>query len=151
MILTAALVEENLTRSLLRLMPGIKTRQEHKQLFEAEAPLQGFSAKIKIAKAIGVIDVSLAKKMDIIRSIRNAAAHAPSPMTYDCIEVRNGVALLFGQARADEVSQWSRVLMRVVHSAVCAEIGQYLLHKRPMDDFNIVFSMGQDAHIEAST
>ena len=146
MILAAALIEDTLTRALSKLMPGIRTRQDRKAMFEANAPLQSFSAKITMAVALGIIDKDLQKKIDIIRCMRNAAAHAAAPMTYDRVEVRNAIALLFGQDRADEVATWGRVLIRITHSAVCAQIGNFVLTGNPYENFDQVFMMGQSAH-----
>ena len=74
--LIAGAVAENALESIIRvhLVPMSKTKLD--ELFAAEGVLSSFSAKIKIAFALGFIDPPLRDHFDKMREIRNAFAHA---------------------------------------------------------------------------
>lgn len=58
-----------LTKTLL---PNVGEQDE---LFEGEAPLSSFNAKINLAYRLGLIDTQLSRALHLIRKIRNSFAH----------------------------------------------------------------------------
>jgi DNA-binding MltR family transcriptional regulator len=56
-------------------------------LFEPMGPLATFSAKIKLAYGLGLIDRSDFTDLEKIRRIRNIASHEYSPMTFESQEI----------------------------------------------------------------
>ncbi|WP_342151303.1 DUF4145 domain-containing protein [Methylorubrum sp. SB2] len=73
-LLGAAMVDEVLKRTLRQFFADVSSTEE---LLEGgpSAPLGSFSARIKIAEALGLIAPAEAKIMDSIRTIRNDYAH----------------------------------------------------------------------------
>ena len=64
-------------------------------LFEEEAsPLRDFAAKIRMGYAIGLFGEETKKNLDMIRVIRNVFAHAPSPVNFSTVEIKDACALL---------------------------------------------------------
>ncbi len=93
----ALLLATNLENSLRIAIEGkLAIAEKHRaMLFEEEAsPLRDFAAKIRMGYAVGLFGEQTKKNLDIIRVIRNVFAHAPSPVRFSTIEIRNACALL---------------------------------------------------------
>lgn len=59
------------------------TKAELAGLFDGEAPLATFSAKIKIGHALGLYGPKTRDDLDVIRHLRNTCAHAKRPVSFD--------------------------------------------------------------------
>lgn len=57
-------------------------KQTMKLLRERNAPLDGFSAQLRLAYSLGIIDKETFEQLELIRKIRNAFAHAGKPVTF---------------------------------------------------------------------
>jgi hypothetical protein len=79
-ILFATDLENTLQLAIIRMLqPASKQRAE---LFGHNAPMGTFAYKITIAHAIGIFGDVTRKNLDIIRTIRNAFAHARRPIRF---------------------------------------------------------------------
>jgi hypothetical protein len=58
------------------LLPKTAKAKDPDELLEADRPLSTFSSRIKICYRLGLIDESLYKAMEKLRSIRNQSAHS---------------------------------------------------------------------------
>jgi len=85
-IIAAAMLEQTLEDLLLGEFRTLTT-DERKRLFEGEAPLTSFSAKIKMAYALNLIDRKTTTELDLIRDLRNSFAHARKPISFYTEEV----------------------------------------------------------------
>ncbi|HWE45089.1 MAG TPA: DUF4145 domain-containing protein [Caulobacteraceae bacterium] len=84
-LLGAAYVDNGLRRAILH---ELKNKGRQRELFDGEsAPFVTFAAKIKVAHAMGIIDDEDRKRLELIRHIRNAVAHAIWAVTFDTPEV----------------------------------------------------------------
>jgi hypothetical protein len=93
----ALLLATNLENSLrIAIERKLAIAEKHRaMLFEEEAsPLRDFSAKIRMGYAMGLFRKEIKTTLDIIRVIRNVFAHAPSPVRFSTVEIRNACALL---------------------------------------------------------
>lgn len=80
-ILGGTLVDFELRDWIIRSLPS---RKHVSQLLDDPgAPLGSFSARITVAKALGLISENMAAELDHIRRIRNAFAHSLRPLTFD--------------------------------------------------------------------
>lgn len=70
----AALIEGELERLLLACMPTISNNLA-RRLFEGFGPLNTFSAKIDVSRALGLINEDTHRDLNTILAIRNAYAH----------------------------------------------------------------------------
>ncbi len=68
------------------------------KLFGPERPLSTFSAKIAMAAALGVIDEDLYRRIDGVRALRNACAHAQVGMRLDTPEVADCLFFIVPEA-----------------------------------------------------
>ena len=85
-IVMAAYVEEHLTHLIKRKMPGLN-RDLSDRLFEGNGPLSTIAAKIDIARALKIIDATVAKNAVLIARVRNRFAHRLEVGAFDHSEV----------------------------------------------------------------
>jgi len=81
-ILTTSAFEDELQRALARKFKGLNST-EQAELFGFEAPLRSFSAKIRIAYALGILDKSAKRIAEVIRVMRNTCAHSPMATSFE--------------------------------------------------------------------
>jgi hypothetical protein len=84
-IIVATLLDDLLATHLQNKMVKLNSEEEDK-LFGPDRPLGSFSARIRMAYALGIIDRPAAKKLDILREIRNACAHGRHELSFDTPE-----------------------------------------------------------------
>jgi DNA-binding MltR family transcriptional regulator len=65
------------------------SEKELAELFDGTAPLSTFSAKIKIAYAMGIIGKLTRHDLEKLREIRNAFAHSIRHLSFDLPEIAN--------------------------------------------------------------
>src|SRR5262249_6706493 len=65
----------------------VLSAKESDALFEPDMPLGSFSAKIKIAHALGLIGTQTRRDLDQIRGVRNVFAHSQRMLTFDTQEI----------------------------------------------------------------
>ena len=84
---TAILLATNLENSLqIAIERKSGTARKHRTA--------SFDAKIRRAYAMGLFGEGTKKNLDIIRVIRNAFAHAPRPVRFSTVEIKDACALL---------------------------------------------------------
>jgi DNA-binding MltR family transcriptional regulator len=83
-IVGASLLEDALRNAIAHHLSRTRKEGSDVQLFEDEhAPLQGLSARTRIALALGILDDATKRDIDTIRAIRIAFAHSPSRITFE--------------------------------------------------------------------
>ncbi len=110
---------ENSLRIAIERKLGITEKRRAMLFVDEAAPLRDFSAKVRIGYAVGLFGEDTKNNLDIIRLIRNAFAHAPSPVRFSTLEVRNACALLkipapVGKADDQKDTTTGRVRFRLV-------------------------------------
>jgi hypothetical protein len=80
--LIAGSLAENSLQYIIRVRAFQLRQNEIDEIFGYEAPLGSFSAKVKVAHALGMIDNDLRSDFDRIREIRNAFAHSRVSITF---------------------------------------------------------------------
>jgi hypothetical protein len=82
-VLIASSFIEDVLKGAIEHRFGHLTNSEKKDLFEGTAPLATFSAKIKIAYAMGIIGKLTRHDLEQIRALRNGFAHSTRRLTFD--------------------------------------------------------------------
>lgn len=80
-IILATVIEDVLAEQIRGKM-GWLSADERSRLFGPDGPLGTFSALIRMAHALGVIDRDLMRACDIVREMRNACAHSRKPISF---------------------------------------------------------------------
>jgi hypothetical protein len=85
-ILATSMIDRALEFALIEKFVEL-TEAQKEAIFEGMGPLSSFSAKIKLAHALGVAGDQAKSDLERIRKIRNAFAHSFAPITFDTPEV----------------------------------------------------------------
>lgn len=112
-ILNGSMLDDLLLSAIEPKVAGLNS-DERSRFFHFEGPAGTFSSRIKLAQRLGVIDRKTAKLMDMFREMRNAAAHAHAPLTFETKQIRDCVMALFKSQQAKKMEKWSRSDMRFV-------------------------------------
>jgi hypothetical protein len=89
-IVGASFLERALETAIVTKFVHYLGNEERLDLFDGDrgAPLGSFSARIRIAYALGVYGPKTRDHLNSIRAIRNAFAHSPRVLTFDTAQVR---------------------------------------------------------------
>lgn len=101
-ILLSTAIEDVLKSRILENMVEINA-DETERLFGPDAPLGSFSAKIKIGRALGIIDRDIARMCDVLRDMRNACAHSGRGISFDDKVLRDALAVLMAFTTDEEL------------------------------------------------
>lgn len=94
-ILLSTAVEDMLDKRIRAAMVPLNS-DETARIFGADAVLGTFSAKIKIAHAMGYIDRETARMCDLVREMRNACAHSRRDISFANNELSDVMAVAYG-------------------------------------------------------
>jgi len=75
-ITLASLIDVGLERAIKSRMRRLKP-DDYNAIFGGTGPLSGFSARIRVAYALGIIGPLIRNDLSLINEIRNVFAHAP--------------------------------------------------------------------------
>ena len=89
-ILISGMIEEFLVSRINRKLIKLNSK-ETKEIYGADAPLGTFSAKIRMAYAMGLITRQVRNMIDVLRSIRNACAHTGIEISFSQKEMRDAI------------------------------------------------------------
>jgi DNA-binding MltR family transcriptional regulator len=87
-IIGIALLEHALERAILRIMVP-QSKDARDRLLAGSGPLATFSAKIRVARAFGIIGPKTAHAFEALNEIRNAFAHTASALSFRHHRIRN--------------------------------------------------------------
>ena len=130
-ILNGSTVEHFLTAKLEDKMPSLNS-DERTKMFSPEGPLGTFANKNRIAFGLGVMERAVSKKIDVIRAMRNAAAHCIKLVTFTTTEFRDGVQQLADPKHRSQIAVFNSRQLRHFFSLVCIDICQLIDHGEPL-------------------
>lgn len=93
-------------------------------LFQGSSPLSSFSAKVKLAYALGLIGPKARHDLDRVREIRNVFAHAKISYSFDTDAVANTINGLHFKAL---VTDWNKSSNQMKFSLVVRVLQIYLI------------------------
>lgn len=78
LVIVGAALMDHLLREILRqhLLPKTAKQSDSDELLEGDRPLSTFSSRIKLSYRLGLIDETLYRSVDTVRSLRNPCAHS---------------------------------------------------------------------------
>lgn len=85
-LLLTAMLENELDRSIDSWL-GELTADVRKDMYDRDGPMGTFARKITLASALGIIGAVSQENFRLIRTVRNAFAHAKIPIKFDTAEV----------------------------------------------------------------
>ena len=126
MILSAAMVEDFLVHALEWRMPSLN-KEEHDRIFNFEGPLGSFSNRIRLAHGLGIIDRTRKRALEIIKEIRNVAAHAHAPLNFDTPAIRAAILALLPTALRARAEKMTGIQLSFIHAALCTSYANDLM------------------------
>ena len=127
MILAATMLDDALLTALARLLPKANSRTRS-QIFSNDGPLSTLSKRITFAEASGLTSPKVAKQMNVIRQIRNVAAHAHAAVDFSLDEVKHALATMFeDNEMGDEFETWSQSKVRNFYLQICGYMADRLI------------------------
>lgn len=93
-ILWAAYIESHIVVELRKRMPSLNA-DETARIFDFNGPLGSFSSRIWMGQALGLYERAVRRQLDIVREMRNVAAHAHPSVTFTTPEIKAAAISLF--------------------------------------------------------
>lgn len=117
-ILHGATLDDILKEHLDEKFKGLN-RDERDRLFNYNGPAGSFSARLMLAQALGLIDRDKRRRCEIIKAMRNVAAHCHTKITFDTPEIREAVLYLLPSSCRPRVKEWEAPEYRHVFGLIC--------------------------------
>lgn len=129
LIIVGASRVDDLLQEILRvfLLPKIAPGKSQDELLEGDTPLGTFSARIKMCRRLGLIDETLHRALDRLRTLRNFGAHsisfndAKSPVREHLAELKNQIVTrrsynltrqrYFDSGQLEAIEEWQCLLL----------------------------------------
>lgn len=96
LVLMGSLIEDGLEWRLREVLVGANDSQKD-TLFEFTGPLGTFSSKIVFAHALGLISAPVRDIIDVMRHMRNGAAHIQQDISFETEEIASAVQAIMGE------------------------------------------------------
>jgi hypothetical protein len=126
-ILAATNIEDVLEMQITSKLPALaEDEPARKKIFEHDGLISSFSKKIEMAYVMGIIDKAYRKKIDLIREIRNACAHARFPLAMDKQVLRDACKALLA-ATSNDLKDHEPLTLRNAFLVECTFIANYIL------------------------
>lgn len=149
-ILTAAMVERFVLESLVGRMPSINS-DERNRIFNFEGPCGSFSNRIRLAQAIGVFDRPTRRQIEVVKEMRNVAAHCVSRISFDTPEVLDALTLLLPNKYHDEIRAFNREGMRYLFDRACGRLNMVIVKPEDSITYDQVMEMTRESLVLART
>lgn len=122
LILVGGQLEQIVLYRLQKAMPALNS-DERARMFDFEGPVGTFSSRIRLSHALGIVDRADRRRLEIVKELRNAAAHAHCPISFDMGEIRTAVAAIYPPNARAEIMDWPSRKVRDLYIVGAAGIG----------------------------
>lgn len=133
-ILLAGMIESYLVARLRDKMPTLNS-DETTRVFGFNGPIGTFSGRIWVAQALGIINRQIRRQLDIIREMRNVAAHAHPNVTFTTPQIKAATVQLFRPDVRPAFEFFEDSAIRKAFEVMCGHIVMTLTGQ-PSDDPN---------------
>ena len=117
-IMNGSMLERFLVKELTLKMQSING-DERSAVFQFEGPCGSFSNRIRMSQALGIIDRKTRKRLDLIREMRNVAAHAHANVDFETPEIKGAVLALFDAKHRDVLEVAPPTILRLIYEYLC--------------------------------
>ena len=125
-LLNGSMVERFLVHELSERLTLLNS-DEKTRLFAYGGPCGSFASRIQFAQAMGIINRSMRKKIDLIREMRNAAAHGHVSVDFSTPEIRAAVFALIDAKHRPRVSKANATQVRILYEYLCGAFNLEIL------------------------
>jgi hypothetical protein len=131
-ILMASTIEHVVVRWLKGKMPTLNGT-EQAAIFNFEGPCGSFSNRLRMAHALGMYDREMRKRLEVIKEMRNTAAHSFARIYFDVPQIRAAVAQIFPASVRKEISGWDELRVRAAFSTFCMHYSHAVIHEQTVN------------------
>lgn len=117
-ILHGATLEDILREHLDALFKGLN-KDERTRLFDYNGPAGTFSSRLMLAQGLGLIDRNQRHKCEIVKAMRNVAAHCHTKISFDTPVIRDAVLHLIPSQIRGKVKGWEASEYRHAFGLIC--------------------------------
>lgn len=121
MILVVTQLEDMLTAEVAQKLTGM-TSEERDSFLGPDGVASAFGIKIKLALGLGVIDRGSYTHLELIRSIRNACAHAIRPVSFDTPIIKEAVLSFVTEESRPSYANANADVLRPLFWMMCTQI-----------------------------
>lgn len=121
-ILIASTLEHTVTHMLEQALSSLNG-DEMARAFGLNGPLGTFSSKIMFAQGLQIIDRQMAKRLNIIRNMRNTAAHYVGPLSFETPEIRAAVIQITSTANRPKLAKLNAKGIRIYFTHAQGHMG----------------------------
>lgn len=125
LILHGSMIEHMLEAQLEVKLSGLNSTERGK-IFSPEGPLGTFANKVRMAKGLKIMDQATAKQIDVIRALRNAAAHSIEPMAFSDPPIKNAITQMATDKAKAKVAKLNVAELRYYFELTCMNISTLL-------------------------
>jgi hypothetical protein len=127
-LMSATNVEDMLEYKILQRLPTLlEDETARKSMFDQDGPLSTFSRKIVMAYAMGIIDKPYRKLIDLVRDIRNTAAHSRLPISVQVPPIKVAIEMLVADSIEGLQTDNPRALLGA-YAIKCATLAHYIVN-----------------------
>lgn len=130
-----------LENEIAAILEGFFVKQGSKAteaLFDFNGPVGTFSAKIKMAVALGLIPLEISVALDVLRRLRNDFAHLHEPLTFETARIKQRVENLLPSLPTTEQTTRQRFLMKIQSMAATIHLCSAMAVRRTASTFEPV-------------
>jgi len=111
--LVAAAYLENEVAALLNQFFVEMSKSARKELFDFNGPVGTFSAKIKLAYALGLISAEVRNALDLVRGVRNKFAHLQDAVSFEDAVVAQQIDALMSSCKIKAAPRKDSFILKV--------------------------------------
>lgn len=143
-ILGASMVEAFILSALKRRMPTINA-DEQDRLFNFEGPCGSYSNRIRMVQALGIIDRPTRRQIELVKEMRNAAAHCHTAIQFDTPAIVDAIAHLVPVAFRDEVLSADRAFLRALYDRLCSNLNMAVCDPSAMNPYEEIMQIVRES------
>ena len=125
-ILIGAMVERFVLEALINLM-GNANADEQSRIFNYEGPCGSFANRIRLAHALGLFDRPTKRSVEIVKEMRNAAAHCVAPLSFETPAIRAAVAQLVPTEHREVTEKLDAEHLKRLFDRICARLNMMII------------------------
>ena len=145
-ILNGSMIEHFITSKLEEHMSALNG-EERDRLFGVEGPLGTFSSRNRTAFALGFYERGTSRQIDVIRSMRNAAAHCVATVSFTDLVFVNAIAQITEPKLRGHISGFNGHQLRHFFTIKCCALASKIVNGDTDDSDNRLVAMVLDSPV----
>jgi hypothetical protein len=116
-ILAGSMIDDAVGHMLASRMPALNS-DERARMFGYDGVAGSFSSRLRLAHALGYIDRDMRRRVEVVKEMRNAAAHAHQEISFETPAICEAVRFISKGGIPDDYN-WTRRKYRYAFLMIC--------------------------------